>query len=119
MDDDPNIPETPAAASTPLTDPAREAVVMATPPRDIIADATLLTEAGGGRVITPAQEAALAAPTPGATPAPQVNSRLFSAVSIAPNEFKITHNGVDIGGKTLTPTEVPVVLGWLNSLPPD
>lgn len=94
---------------------------MAAPPRDILADANALTDAGGGRVITPEQQKALSTPAPGAVTAtePVARTGQFGAKNIAPNEFKITHQGKDLGGKTLTPTEVSVVLGWLNSLPAD
>ena len=117
---DPNAPETPSAdAEAPIVQADRQAEIMAHPPRDIMADAATLSEAGGGRYVTPAQEAELAKPPAGIAPAPQVNSRQFGATSVGPNEFRITHQGKDLEGKILTPTEVPIVLGWLNSLPAD
>lgn len=102
-----------------LTPPAsgREAQVMAEPPRDILSQAAALTEAGGGRYITPAQQAQLAQVPAGTAQAPAVQNRAFGVKSIAPNEFKITHQDKDLGGKIISPTEVPVVLGWLQSLP--
>src|SRR5690349_10705268 len=41
----------------------------------------------------------------------------FRAVSTAPNEFEIHHNGRNMRGMKLTPQDSHIVLAWLKSLP--
>lgn len=95
-------------------------------------DETATTPSNNTEAPTPGASTETTTPTPTPTepvstvseelsepkPAEQDPSTIgFRAVSLAPNEFVIHHNGRDLKGLRLTPQDCHIVLAWLNSLP--